>query len=228
MIRAAIVVAGLAAANLARADAPGAQPRAVAAAAATPAAAPPASEPPDSAATDAADANLESTATRRGMTFAAAFGGGFIAGFGIDNSVGRGGAVAFRIGRVATPRTVITLEFDAAVLLHKRSDMSPVEANSNGALCAGAQYFVSSGLSLRLGAGVGAYTARGILPPPTVINPMPGAVDQTTVGPVLLGGLGVELARIKWAVIGLEATTTAMISSGVLFGTSLKLGLSID
>lgn len=218
MIARAVVVAGLAAASVARADAPGAKP--------TPTAAPvaAASEPPDSAATDAADANLESTATRRGMTLAAAVGGGFIAGFGFDNSVGRGGAVAFRIGRVATPRTVITLELDIAVLLHKRSDSSPVDANTNAELFAGAQYFVSSGLSLRLGGGFGAYTARGII---DAMNPMMTR-DDTTIGPALLGGIGVELARIKWAVIGLEATTTAMINSGVLLGSSLKLGLSIE
>jgi hypothetical protein len=215
----AVVVAGLAAASVASAEAPGARP---APAAAAPAGA--TNEPPDSAAADTADANLESTATRRGMTLAAALGGGFIAGFGIDNSVGRGGAVAFRIGRVATPRTVITLELDIAVLLHKRSDMSPVDANSNAELFAGAQYFVSSGLSLRLGGGFGAYTARGI-----VDQTMPMKTrDDTTIGPAVLGGIGVELARIKWAVIGLEATTTAMINSGVLLGSSLKLGLSIE
>ena len=221
MIARAVVVAGLAAASAARADAPGAKP----APAAAPALA--TSEPPDSAASDAADANLESTATRRGMTLAAAVGGGFIAGFGIDNSVGRGGAVAFRVGRVATPRTVITLEFDIAVLLHKRSEKSPVDANTNAEVFAGAQYFVSSGLSLRLGGGVGAYTARGILTPGTMTMPMTTR-DDTTVGPAVLGGIGVELARIKWAVIGLEATTTAMINSGVLLGSSLKLGLSIE
>lgn len=221
MIGRAVVAAGLMAASLARADAPGAKPAVRPAAAA---AAPAPSEPPDAAADDAAEANLESTATRRGMTFAAAFGGGFLAGFGIDNSVGRGGAVAFRIGRVATPRTVITLEFDAAVVLHKRADMSPVDANTNGELFAGAQYFLSRALSLRLGAGVGAYTARGIVQPD---NPM-RTRDVTTIGPALLAGLGVELARIKWAVIGLEASTTAMINSGVLLGSSLKLGISID
>lgn len=233
MIGRAVVVAGLLAANLARADGPGAQPRAAApavtvppaaAAAATPAAAN--NEPPDSAAEDAAEANLESTASRRGMTLAAAFGAGFIAGFGIDDSVGRGGAVAFRVGRVATPRTVITLELDVAVVLHKRAEASPVEANSNVDLFAGAQYFVSRALSLRFGAGLGAYTARGILAP-TIDKPM-ATKDNMTLGPAVLGGIGVELARFKWAVIGLEASTTAMINSGVLLGSSLKLGLSID
>ena len=225
MIGRAVVAAGLVAASVARATpAAPAAPAAAAPAAAAPAAAAP--EPPDSAAEDAADANLESTASRQGMTFSAAAGAGFIAGFGIDDSVGRGGAVAFRIGRVATPRTVITLELDIAVVLHKRAETSPVDANSNVDLFAGAQYFVSRALSLRLGAGIGGYTARGILAP--TMNNSTATKDNSTVGPALLGGVGVELARFKWAVIGLEASTTAMINGGVLLGSSLKLGLSFD
>ena len=239
MIGRAIVVASLAAASVAQADATGAQPATPAAAKPAEAAKPteaakpaeaakpeaaksvPASEPPDSAAEEAGDANLESTANRRGMTFAAAIGPGVIAGFGIEDSVGRGGALALRIGRVATPHTVITLEVDGCGALH-RPTKGTTSVNTNTELLAGAQYYVSPSLSLRLGLGVGVYTVRGILQ----TNGMQD--ERTTIGPALLGGIGVDLARVKWAVFGLEASTTAMINGGVLLGSSLKLGVSFD
>jgi hypothetical protein len=222
MIGRAIVVASLAAASVAQADATGSQPAKPAAAkpeVAKPAEA--ASEPPDSAAEEAGDANLESTANRRGMTFAASIGAGVIAGFGIPDSVGRGGALAFRIGRVATPHTVITLELDGSGALH-RPMASTTAVNTNTELLAGAQYYVSPSLSLRLGVGAGVYTVRGILQSDGMQK------ERTTIGPALLGGIGVDLARVKWAVFGLEASTTAMINGGVLLGSSLKLGISFD
>ncbi|HEY6174833.1 MAG TPA: hypothetical protein VIX73_10330 [Kofleriaceae bacterium] len=231
MIGRAIVVASLAAASVARADATGTEPaRPIAAAKPAEAAKPteavktaaPASEPPDAAADEAGDANLESTANRRGMTFAAALGAGVTAGFGIEDSVGRGGALAFRIGHVATPHTVITLEFDVSGALH-RPTKDTTAVNTNGALLAGAQYYVSPSLSLRLGIGGGAYTAHGILVAGSTM-----LKDRTTIGPAVLGGIGVDLARVKWAVFGIEATTTAMINGGVLLGSSLKLGVAFD
>lgn len=201
------VVAGLVAATTAHAQ--------------TPASPPPASEPPDPAVEEAGDANLESTAQRRGMTFAAAVGGGLIAGFGIEDSVGRGGALSLRLGRVATPHTVIVFEFDGAVALHKPA-MGSTEANTNVDLLAGAQYYASPSLWLRLGGGVGVYQARGVV----VMMGIPR--DRTTIGPAVLGGIGVDVVRLKWAVFGIEASTSAMINGGVLLGSSLKLGLSFD
>jgi hypothetical protein len=208
MMRLALV-SGLVAVSTAHAQAPGTQPPA------------PASEAPDPAVEEASDANLESTANRRGMTVAAAVGGGLIAGFGIEDSVGRGGALSLRLGRVATPRTVIVFEFDGAVALHKPS-MGSTEANTNVDLLAGAQYYASPSLWLRLGGGVGVYQARGVV----LANGMPG--DRTTVGPAVLGGIGVDVVRLKWAVFGIEASTSAMINGGVLLGSSLKLGVSFD
>jgi hypothetical protein len=203
------VVAGLVATTLARADTPRPQP---------PAAAAPASEPADPAADEAGDANLESTADRTGMTLAVAVGAGLIAGFGIEDSVGRGGALSLRLGRVATPHTVITFEFDGAAALHKPTMNASTETNSNVDLLAGAQYYASPSLWLRAGAGVGIYQARGVL--------LTG--DRTTIGPAVLGAIGVDIARLKWAVFGIEAGTSAMINNGVLFGSSLKLGLAFD
>ena len=221
MIGRAVVVASLAAASVAQADATGAEPAKPEPAKPEAAKSAPASEPPDSAAEEAGDANLESTANRRGMTFAAAIGPGVIAGFGIEDSVGRGGAVAFRIGRVATPHTVITLELDGSGALH-RPTKDTTAVNTNTELLAGAQYYVSPSLSLRLGMGAGVYTVRGILQTDGTQK------ERTTIGPALLGGIGVDLARVKWAVFGLEASTTAMINGGVLLGSSLKLGVSFD
>lgn len=226
MIGRAIGVAGLTAAGLAHADAPAAtSPRPAAppppAARAALIPAPPASGPPDSAVEDAAEANLESIENRKGMTLAFAIGGGLIAGFGIEDSVGRGGAFSLRLGRVATRHTVITVEFDGAVALHKQGMMSSTEANTNVDLLAGAQYYVNPSLWLRLGGGVGVYTARGILIGATV-------GERTTIGPAVIGGIGVDLARFKWAVLGIEGSTSAMINGGVLLGSSLKVGLSLD
>src|SRR5688572_4792418 len=73
---------------------------------------------PDRAAIDAADANLEPTIRRRGTTFTLALGGGLMAGFGIAGSVGRAGSVSLRLGQVATPRLVLTLETAITAVLH--------------------------------------------------------------------------------------------------------------
>ena len=213
MIARLVAVAGLAAAPVARADAPRPAP---------PPAAAPASEPPDSAAEEAGDATLDSTANRTGMTFAVALGGSLVAGFGIEDSVGRGGAVSLRLGRVATPRTVITFELDGSAVLHKQAMGTPTETNSNIDVLAGAQYYVGPSLWLRAGAGIGVYEARGVL----LDTGKPG--DRTTVGPAALGALGIDVARFKWAVLDIEVGTSVMINSGLLFGSSLKLGLAFD
>ena len=73
---------------------------------------------PDPTATAAGDANLESTARRQGTNLTLGFGGGFSLGFGIDGSVGRGGSGSLRLGQVATPRVVLTLELSGVALFH--------------------------------------------------------------------------------------------------------------
>ena len=178
---------------------------------------------PDPAVDDAAEANLESTEDRRGLTFAGSFGGGLILGFGIKDSVGRGGAVSLRLGHVATKRTVITFELGFTAALHKPAMQSATKTNTNTNLLAGALYYVNPSLWLRFGGGLGVYHAVQV----TLSSGLLG--DVTLAGPAILGGVGVDLARFKSAVLGLELGTSAMINSdGLLFASGANLGLSFD
>jgi hypothetical protein len=216
MIRRAVVAIGLAAAVTARADAP---PRIAAPSAP--------SGPPDPAAIEAGDANLESTAERSGLTFAAAIGGGFLIGFGIKDSVGRGGAVSLRLGHVATPRTVLTFEADVAAALHRPASTATMsrglETNTDTSLLAGAQYYVNPSLWLRCAGGAGVYQGRQVAVSSVELG------NVTRIGPAMVFGAGVDLARFKWAVLGIEIGTSAMINGdGVLLASSLSLGLAFD
>jgi hypothetical protein len=172
---------------------------------------------------DASEANLESIERRQGLTFTAAVGGGLIVGFGIDDSVGRGGSLALRLGHVATRRTVITFELGATAALHKAATNSDTRPNTNTNLAAGAQYFVNPSMWLRLSAGVGLYQRRDVM------LPGGGIGNRSLVGPVMVGGLGVEVLRFRWAVLGIEAATSTMINrDGVLVAGGLDLALSFD
>jgi hypothetical protein len=190
----------------------------------TSAAVTPASEPPDPAVEEAAEANLESIQTRRGLTFDASAGAGLIFGIGVKDSVGRGPAVSLRLGHVATRHTVITFEVDVTTALHEPVATHTTEANTSTNLLAGARYYVNRSLWLRGAGGIGAYLGKKVK---VVDNGMLG--DITVIGPAVLGGVGVDIARFKWAVLTLDAATSAMINrEGVLIVSGLKLGLSFD
>lgn len=185
---------------------------------------PPADDAPDPAVQDASEANLESTENRRGLTFAGSLGGGLILGFGIKDSVGRGPAISLRLGHVATRRTVITFEIGVTAALHKPPGMdSSLQTNTNTNLLAGALYYVNPSLWVRFGGGLGVY--RG-----SQVTLASGAIGNVVLaGPAVLGGIGVDVARFKSAVLGLEVGTSAMINSdGVLAAGGLNLGLSFD
>jgi len=189
----------------------------------TSAAVAPASGPPDAAVQEAADANLESIEARRGLTFDAALGGGLMFGFGIKDSVGRGGSLSLRLGHVATRRTVITFELHVTLALHKPAEASPTAANSNVNLLAGARHYVNPSLWVRGAAGLGVYQARDV----AVMGGMLG--DVTLIGPALLGGVGLDVARFKWTVLTLELATSAMANrDGVLVASGINAGLSFD
>jgi hypothetical protein len=182
---------------------------------------------PDPAALEAGEANLESTADRRGLVFAGSLGGAATIGFGIQDSVGRGGTVSLRLGHVATPRTVITFELQAAAVLHRpaqgSSTKSEVKTNTDANLLAGAQYYVNGSLWLRLAGGIGSYQGRDV----DVGGGKLG--DVTLTGPAVLVGAGVDLARFKWVVIGIEAASCAMINrDGMLMVSGASLGLQFD
>jgi hypothetical protein len=205
----AVPVALAAAAGSARADAP--------------AAAPPPSTEPAPAAVEAGDANLAPNADRHGLTFSGALGGGMMVGFGIQDSVGRGGSVSLRLGRVASPHTVLTIELAVTAALHKQGTNDAIATNSDTNLLAGAQYYVNPSLWLRFGGGIGVYQGRQV----TLSTNQTG--DLTLAGPAVLGGLGVDLLRFKWAVLGIEFSTSAMINGdGVLVATGANVGLAFD
>ncbi|HEX3766091.1 MAG TPA: hypothetical protein VHW23_45655 [Kofleriaceae bacterium] len=212
MIARLAVMVSLGAAGLAHADAK------------PPSATPPAPEPGpvDPAVETAADANLESTADRQGFTGAVSVGGGLTVGFGIDGSTGRGGSVDFRIGHVATPHTVITFELGATISLHKPAMNAATDTNTDTNLLAGAQYYVSPSLWLRFAGGLGVYQANDVRRSDGTLG------DVQRIGPAVLGGVGLDIARFKWAVLGVEIGTSAMINGGVLIASDLRVGLAID
>ena len=196
-------------------------------AAAAPAHAEAPASPPDPAALEAGDANLESTAHRQGMTFAASIGGGLLLGFGIKDSVGRGGSVSLRLGHVATPRTVISLEFAITAALHRPAATatmpSTIKTDTNAELLLGAQYYVDPSLWVRGGAGAGTYQRRGVVVSKVDLG------DVTLIGGAALFGAGVDLARFKWAVLDIEFATSAMIcSDGVLASAAIGFGVAFD
>lgn len=177
----------------------------------------------DPAVEDASEANLESIERRQGLTFTAAIGPGLLVGFGIDDSVGRGGSLMLRLGHVATRRTVITFEAEATAVLHKASEMSATETNTNTNLATGAQYYVNPSLWLRVTGGAGLYRRRDVM------LPQGGRGNTSLIGPVVVGGLGVDLLRFKWSVVGFELATSMTINGdGVLVATGVKLALSLD
>jgi hypothetical protein len=213
MIARVVCVALSAVATLAHADATKPPPPA-----------PPVDDAPDPAVADAGEANLESTENRRGLVFAGSLGGGLILGFGIKDSVGRGPAVSLRIGHVATRRTVITFEAGVTAALHKPAGMNTsLQTNTNTNLLAGAQYYVNPSLWVRFSGGLGVYHGSQVTLESGAIG------DLMLAGPAVLGGAGVDIARFKSAVLGLEVGTSAMINrEGVLLASGLNLGLSFE
>jgi hypothetical protein len=221
------LIGGLAVAGVARAEPkpPTALPSA--APGATRAAPAPEAEPPDPAVEYATDANLESTANRQGLTGALSLGGGLLVGVGIAGSTGRGGSFDFRLGHVATPRTVITFELGGTIVLHRTAMTTMTESatftNAEINLLAGAQYYVTESLWLRFAGGVGRYQASHVQSSDKNVF-----IDIKQTGPAVLGGVGIDVARFKWAVFGIEIGTSVLVVSGVVVASDLRLDLAFD
>jgi len=178
---------------------------------------------PDPAVAAAGEANLEPTERHQGLSFALALGGGFTLGFGIDDSVGRGGAGSLRLGQAATPRSAITLEVAAAALFHAvktTSGETTTRTNNDSNLLVGAQYFLGPGLWLRAAVGFGVYRARSV---------GPSADDVTLFGPSGVVGAGVDLVRRHRTAIGFELMSIGMLNrEGLLSSNGFMLNLSVD
>jgi hypothetical protein len=188
-------------------------------AAADPAPAPAETKPatPDRLAEDQArEANLESIAPRDGVTFSAALGGSLFIGSG---AVGKGGALSLRLGHVATPSIVLTFELTGGAFIHAVSNGKTLQ-DGEANLLAGAQYYANPSLWIRGSGGVGIYT-RNQEVTPTMTS------SRTLVGPAGAVGVGIDLVRKRYWVLGIEAFTVATIHrDGVLAISGLCLGLS--
>jgi len=90
-------------------------------------------------------------------------------------------------------------------------------------LLAGAQYYVSESLWLRFAGGVGRYQATHVQRSDNNVF-----VDVQQLGPAVLGGIGVDFARFKWAVFGVEIGTSVMVHSGMVVASDLRLGVAFD
>jgi hypothetical protein len=184
----------------------------------------PAAEP-DPDAIEAGDANLEPVkGERRGITLSVGIGGALTLGFGIEDATGRGGAGTIRVGRVATKRTLITLELTASALFHGAS-MSKTAQNNLSSLAVGAQYYARSRLWIRIAAGYAVYQGHDVL----VEGGGGTRQDLTLHGVSSTLGIGVEVAKWRRVALQLETFTTSMINrDGMLTSSGLLFGASFD
>jgi hypothetical protein len=177
---------------------------------------------PDPAAEQAAsESNLESRSPREGTTFSVAGGGSFALGFGIDDSVGRGGALSFRLGHVMTPESILLLEIEGASQFHKIA-MNDVVHNDDVHFLVGAQYYTNASLWVRGGVGYGMYT---------LVQAGTGGTtaEHTTKlgGAGAVFGIGLDILRRHYFVLGLEAFTTGTINKdGVITSSALCVDVS--
>ena len=167
------------------------------------------------AATAADEANLESNAPRAGMTFSVALGAGITMGDG----VGRGPALSFRIGHVATPSTVLTLELTGGSLLHQEAapmGNGPIMHNDFVGLMAGGLYYVSGSFWIRGATGLATYTIDS------------GENNKAHLGITGVGGLGLDFVRWHYLVLGIETFSQVAIvgTRGLMLNTGLCLGLT--
>jgi hypothetical protein len=190
---------------------------------------PPKPEPeatPDPAAERAAEANLESTARRKGLTFMIAAGGALTIGVGFDQTVERGGSVSLRLGAVATPKLVATIELTNMTLLHKvkASEMSDTFKNFDNNLFVGMQYYVHPAAWVRGSIGLAGYTGEQVERKDGTI----GDLSRVGVGGAV--GAGFEILRVAHGIAaGLEIIEIGAFNrDGFLSSTAVMFDLSFD
>ena len=179
----------------------------------------PAAPPPDPAARRAGESNLETLERRRGLT------GGIMVGpsFTIGTGVGNGGAVAVRLGQVATPSWVLTFELNGSAQLRRTGSGADADTytNSIASFLVGGQYWVGPSLWVRGAGGVGVYTCTKLC------GGMAGSERRT--GPAAAVGVGVDLARFKGLVLSIELSSINQLNrNGLLSTNGMALGLTFD
>jgi hypothetical protein len=186
---------------------------------ATPAFADPAPAPDPRAVEAAEDANLVSNAPRTGTVLAFAVGGGIVLGGNGagDTGVGRGPSLSFRVGHVATRDTVITFELTGGSRLHEAAvSGSALLHDDDYNLMAGALVYVLPSVWLRGAGGLSVITFESTM----------GTTPHA--GVAGLGGVGVDIARWRQLVLGIEGwgLTSVVGARGVVFDSGLCLGLT--
>lgn len=176
--------------------------------------------------TVAGDANLESESAHHDSYVTLALGGGLTIGYGIRDSIGRGGAGSFRVGNMMSQQGMLTLELAGVALLHAvetSSGNSELKTNQDTNLLIGLQYFLATSFWIRGGVGLGIYKGVSV----QLGNGTRG--DVTLVGPAGVLGGGIDVIRWGPASIGVEMMSIAMLNrDGILSSGGLMLNLSID
>jgi len=161
---------------------------------------------------EAVEANLETKAPRKGLTFAGALGAGIM--IGGDIGVGRGPSLSLRLGHVATRKTVITFELLINTALHKRAVDSVTLSDNNICLFAGAQRYTARSLWVRAAGGLSTLQ-------PNVVAKTGMDGDPAHVGVGGLLGAGVDYVRWGYFVLGGE-----VFGMGSVTGDGFKLQLA--
>lgn len=168
---------------------------------------------PDSLAEDKAkEANLESNAPRRGVTVALALGGGLLIANGGAESIP---AASFRLGHVATPTTVLTLELTGGTFVHKAATSGPDLYDGSGSALIGAQRYIGPSIWFRTAGGINIHSHDD------------GMTRTAKPGPAVLFGVGIDIVvRHLWR-LGLEGWGVfAVDSGGALWTGAFGIGLA--
>jgi len=181
---------------------------------------------PDPEATRAGEANLESLAKRRGFTYGASLGPSVT--IGKNTGTGNGATFSFRLGQVATPRTVISFELNASGQLQRvgvgmdlmGNRITELRTNSIGSFLAGVQYWFGPSIWIRISGGFGVTTCQKCS----------ADLEDTRRGTLAGGGgLGVDIVRWRGTVLAVEAYNVSQIGNGGLQTTLVSaLSLSFD
>jgi len=148
------------------------------------------------------------------VTVSFAFGGGLVIGSGSSGTIG---AASLRLGHVATPETVITLEGAFGTFQHRQAKNGPTLLDTSESPLAGALYYVGPSIWIRGALGANWHT---------IDNGTMGG-KSTAIGAASAVGAGVDLIRRHFWVLGLEVFSVATINrDGTYVTGAMCLGLS--